>query len=116
MGPGGDLDVSAGGVVAERVVDEVGDQALEQSWISRGWRRVQGCTNVEIDTVHIQYESTLYHTTCPPRLFQHFHSEEMGDYFITRLQQQHETVASELDNYKAHMCAQSSLFGLLFTD
>ena len=48
--PGGDLDVSAGGVVADRVVDQVGDQALEQSWIARGRRRVQGCANVEIET------------------------------------------------------------------
>ena len=48
--PGGDLDVSAGGVVADRVVDEVGDQALEQSWIARGRRRVQRCANVEIET------------------------------------------------------------------
>lgn len=34
-----------------------------------------------------------------------FHSKEMGDYFITQLQQ-HETAASELDNYKAHTSAQ----------
>ena len=48
-GPGGDLDMSAGGVVADRVVDQVGDQALEQSWIAGRRRRVERGADVEIE-------------------------------------------------------------------
>ena len=47
-GPGGDLDLSAGGVVADRVVDQVRDQALDQSWIARRRRCGQRRANVEV--------------------------------------------------------------------
>jgi hypothetical protein len=35
-GRGSDLEISAGDVVLDRVVNQVGDQTLEQSWIARG--------------------------------------------------------------------------------
>jgi hypothetical protein len=47
-GPGGDFDMSFGGVVADRVVDQVGDQTLDQSWIARGRRCGQHCASVEV--------------------------------------------------------------------
>ena len=48
-GTGRDLDISTGRVVAERVVEEVGDEALDESWIALGRRRAQRCTNVEFE-------------------------------------------------------------------
>ncbi len=49
-GRGGDLDISAGGVVAYRVVDQVGDQTLEQSRIADRRRWVERGANVEIES------------------------------------------------------------------
>src|ERR1700722_8442174 len=49
-GRGGDLNISAGGVVADCVVEQVGDQALEESWIAGGWSCGQRCAYVEIES------------------------------------------------------------------
>jgi hypothetical protein len=48
-GSGGDVDTSAAGVVAYRVVDQVGDKALEQSLIADHRRRVDRGANVEVE-------------------------------------------------------------------
>jgi hypothetical protein len=52
-GSGGDLEVSTGGVVADGVVDQGGDQALEQSRIARGWRWVERLANVEAEVLQL---------------------------------------------------------------
>ncbi len=44
---GGDLDMSLGGVVADGVVEEVGDQALDQPRIAHGWRWCQRRADIE---------------------------------------------------------------------
>jgi hypothetical protein len=46
-GAGGDLDASESAVVADRVVDQVGDQALEQPLVARRRRRGdRGATSI----------------------------------------------------------------------
>ena len=52
-GSGGDLEVSGGGVVADCVVDQVGDQALERSWIACGRCWVEGGVDVEAQALDV---------------------------------------------------------------
>ena len=49
VGAGDDLKAPVGCVVADRVVDQVADQAFEQSWIAIGCRRVKRRVGLEVE-------------------------------------------------------------------